>query len=61
MKAQTITLTLTVRPSYSDVDEGFKQEIEESLYWLTQDHNACRIEWGAIGEGEWPDEEEDDE
>ncbi len=60
MKAQTITLTLTIRPSYGDVEEHVKPEVEVSLEWLRCDHNAIRLEWGEVGEGEWPDDEDEE-
>lgn len=58
MKAQTIVLMVTVRPTYGDAVKHVKPEIEESLEWLTDTHDAIRIEWGAVGEGEWPDKQE---
>lgn len=60
MNAETITLTLTIRPSYARA-ATVKQEVEESLSWLSDDHNAVRIDWGKDGEGAWPDEEDEDE
>lgn len=59
MKAETITLTVTIRPSYGRVDH-VKQEITDSLDWLIDGHNAISIGWGSTGEGEWPDDPEDD-
>lgn len=60
MKAETVTLTITIRPSYADA-EYFKTEVEQSLEWLVYDHSAATIAWGANGQGEWPDEEDEDE
>lgn len=60
MKAQTVTLRLTIRPSYSSA-EHFKGEVAETLDWLTGDHDACTLEWLPDGEGEWPDPEDEDE
>lgn len=59
MKAETLTLTITIRPSYADA-ESVRQEIQESLEWLTSGHDAIRVEWGEVGQGEWPDDEEQD-
>lgn len=60
MKSQTVTLKLTIRPSYSSADR-FKSEVEDSLDWLLFDHHACTLEWLDDGEGEWPDPEADDD
>lgn len=60
VKAESVTLRMTIRPSYSEA-KGFKAEVEESLDWLRYDHHACEIEWLADGEGEWPNPEEDDD
>lgn len=57
MKAETITLTLTIRPSYASA-ESVKQEVQDSLDWLAVDHHAVMLTWGADGSGEWPDDEE---
>jgi hypothetical protein len=59
MKAETLTLVITVRPSYGEAEKHVKPEIAESLDWLTVDHDAIRLEWGAVGEGEWPDDPDD--
>ena len=61
MKAETLTLTMTVtiRPSYGSA-AIVRQEIEQALDGLADSHNAITIAWsdGSVGEGEWPDPEE---
>lgn len=56
MKAPTLTLTITVNPYYADA-EAAKQEIIDSLDWISGDHYGIKLEWGETGEGEWPDGE----
>ena len=56
--AKTITLTITIRPTYAGVS-AVKDEIEDSLWWLTDDHDAIILEWHPkIGVGTWEESEE---
>lgn len=60
MKAETITLTITIRPSYGPANT-VKKEVEDSLEWLTCDHDAVTLSWGEAGEGEWIDKYDEGE
>lgn len=57
MRAKTVTATITIRPTYASAAE-VRQEVEDSLVWLTEDHHAVTIVWGPDGEGDWVDEDD---
>ena len=44
MRADVLTANITIRPSYANA-ETVKQEIEDSLLWLSEDHHGIHIEW----------------
>lgn len=55
MIAETITFTLVIRPTYADA-ATVRQEVMESLEWLTLDQNAAIMIHQPNGTGEWPDD-----
>lgn len=60
MKAEKLTLEITIRPTYAG-SPTVKSEVEMSLEWLTEQHNAIVLSWGETTEdGFWPDEELED-
>lgn len=59
--AETMTLTIVIRPTYADADT-VKAEIEDSLAWLVDEHDAIVLRWhSGTGAGIWEEDDEDDD